>query len=213
VISVIVPVRDEPKIGEFLLRLHEVLGDIPEDYEVLVIVGDREQLHTPIPSLPHQKIYKSYGDNLERAILLGFSVARGDKIVVMDADGSHPPEAIPVKLLDKHEMVVASRFMKGGRFEAPPHRKLVSKFFTSVAQFLGSRLSDPMSGFFAVRKNVIDKIRFQPYPWKVCLEIELKSDVNPAEIPIHFKKRRAGVSKAGLKVGLKLLWALLSERM
>lgn len=214
-ISIVVPVRDEPRISEFLFRLHEVLGDIPDDYEVLIITGDRETLHTPIPSLPHQKVYKSYGDSLERAILLGFSVARGERIVVLDADGSHPPEAIPemLNLLDTYDLVVASRFLSDSQLEAPFLRRLISHFFIKVAHFLGSHLSDPMSGFFAVRKEIIDKIRFRPYSWKVCLEIELKSDAKVTEIPIRFQRRRAGVSKASLKVGLKLLWALLSERL
>ena len=207
-ISVIIPVRDEPAIREFLLRLHEVLGSIPEDYEVLVITSDKEKLHTPIPSLPHQKVFKSYGDSLERAILLGFSVSNGDKLVVLDSDGSHPPEIIPDLLegLEQHDFAIASRFLPQSKFNYPLFRKLVSLFFVKFAQLFGSNLSDPMSGFFAVKKSLVEKLRFKPVKWKTALEIELKSRPNVYEVAFEFKKRKAGVSKAKMLTGLKILW-------
>jgi len=208
VISVVVPVRDEPEIATFLLRLHEVLGDLREPYEVVVVTSDKEQQHTPIPALPHQKVFKSYGDSLERAILLGFSVAEGEKIVVMDSDGSHPPETIPklVEVLSEHELVVASRFLPESRFNYSLFRRVVSWVFVKYAQLLGSRLSDPMSGFFAVRKSLVEKLRFKPVKWKVALEIELKSRVNTSEVAFTFRKRSAGYSKAKIFTGLKILW-------
>jgi len=212
-ISVILPVRDEPDLGHFLFRLHEVLGSIPEDYEILIITSDKEKLYTPISPLPHQKVFKSYADSLERAILLGFSVAQGDKIIVMDADGSHPPETIPeiLKGLKKHDLVVASRFLPESKFDYPLHRRLISKFFIKYAQFFGSKLTDPMSGFFGVKKQLVEKIRFRPFTWKTALEIELKSETNPLEVPFHFMKRTSGVSKAKFMTGLKLLWDIFWE--
>jgi len=199
-ISVIVPVRDEPAIEEFLLRLHEVMSSIPEDYEVLVITSDKEKLHTPIPYLPHQKVYKSYGDSLERAILLGFSVSKGDRLIVLDSDGSHSPE-----------LAVASRFHRKSRFNYPFFRKIVSLFFVKFARLFGSNLTDPMSGCFAVRKDLIENVRFKPFKWKTALEIELKTRPNAHEVPFTFKKRKAGVSKAKILTGLKVLWDVFWE--
>jgi len=212
-ISVIVPVRDEPAIEEFLLRLHEVMSSIPEDYEVLVITSDKEKLHTPIPYLPHQKVYKSYGDSLERAILLGFSVSKGDRLIVLDSDGSHSPEVIPNLLrgLEDHELAVASRFHRKSRFNYPFFRKIVSLFFVKFARLFGSNLTDPMSGCFAVRKDLIENVRFKPFKWKTALEIELKTRPNAHEVPFTFKKRKAGVSKAKILTGLKVLWDVFWE--
>jgi len=210
-ISLIIPVRDEPGLSEFLFRLHEVMEGIPGPYEVLVIRGDRETLHNPIPPLPHQREYKCYGDSLERAILLGFSVARGDSLVVMDADGSHPPTMVPALLrqLETNDLVVASRFLLDSRFEQSLFRRVVSYFFIAWARLWGSKLSDPMSGLFALRKSHIDNITFRPLPWKVALEAELKGGTKIKEIPMYFKKRASGVSKASIRTGLKLMWELM----
>lgn len=214
-ITVIVPARDEPEINTFLSQLHDAMQALGEPYEVLVVTGDRERLHTPITDRRNQKTVKCYGDSLERAILLGFSTAKGDKLVVMDADGSHPPRKIRelADALGTHDLAVGSRFLHDSRFDQPFHRKLVSWLFVKYAQFMGSHLSDPMSGFFAVNKDAIDTVRFKPFKWKTALEIELKSQVNPAELPIHFQKRGVGVSKAKIRIGLKVLWDVFWEKM
>ncbi|MBW2671991.1 MAG: glycosyltransferase [Deltaproteobacteria bacterium] len=210
-ISIVLPVRDEPALGEFLLNLHEVMEGTPWQYEVLVIFGDRETLHPDVPGLPNQRILTSYGDSLERAILLGFSISRGERIVVLDADGSHPPDKIPdmIRALDKYEMVVASRFLPGAKFEQSAFRRLVSKLFILWARIYGSRLTDPMSGFFALRRELLDGAKFKPIHWKTCLELELLKRPEVLEVPIHFNKRNAGFSKASLLTGLKTLWDIM----
>ena len=205
--SIIVPVRDEPGLPKFLYRLHEVMLGVSEHYEVLVIMGDRETLHPEIPNHPNQRVIKTYGDTLERSILLGFSIAQWNKILCIDADGYHPVDKIPemVKLLETYEMVVGSRYIPGGDLNMSWFRSLVSRCFVFYAHLLGSRLSDPMTGFFAVRKEIIDKVVFKPFTWKICLEIDMKARPKLTEIPIVPKPRIAGASKTSLKTGLKLV--------
>lgn len=212
-LSVIIPVKDEPNLGSFLSMVHEVLGDIPGSYEVLVVQGDRETKNYPYPQLPHQCTIWTYGDSLERSILNGFSHAKGDKIVVMDADGSHPPSIIPqmCDLLNEYEMVVGSRFMKGSNFESGTFRKFISWLTIIAAREAGSKLSDPMSGFFGIRREVLKRVKFRPLIWKTALEIEIRATPMIKEIPINFSERLAGKSKTSLKIGLKLLWQLQTE--
>lgn len=214
-ISIILPLRDEPNIRIFLSELHRKMLSHQEPYEVMVIMGDRETLHPELPPHSNQKVYTSYGDSLERAILLGFSVAAGARIVVMDTDGSHPIDKIMelASQLDNHSLVIGSRFLKNSEFETSFFRKIISLAFIKYAQFLGSHLSDPMSGFFALRKDILKNIKFKPFTWKTALEIELKSAANPTEIPIHFRKRSSGISKTKFKTGLKILWDILWERL
>lgn len=209
--TVILPTRDEPGLEKFLYDLHEIMVDVPGPYEILVVMGDREELNPKTPPLPNQRILKSYGDSLERAILLGFSCAKGDRIVVMDSDGSHPLESVPslFRKLNEHDMVVGSRFLLDSEFNQSSFRKIVSQFFIRWAHLYGSKLTDPMSGFFGIRKSILDKISFLPFTWKTALEIELKGQLDVAEIPIKFNKRTSGFSKASAKTGLKILWDLV----
>jgi len=212
-ISIIVPVKDEPKIGDFLFQLHEVMSHVSDQYEVLVVTGDREEHNYPFPSLPNQRHLVSYGDSLERSILLGFSTAQWNKVLCIDADGYHPVDKIPgmIKLLDEYEMVVGSRYVPGGQANHGILRDIVSWCFVKWAQLFGSTLTDPMTGFFAVRKDVIDKVKYKPFTWKTCLEIEMKAHPSVFEVPMVAGQREAGVSKSSIKVGLRLMWDILTS--
>ena len=214
-VSVIVPILNEPDLRPFLTNLHQVLNATTLYYEVIIVASDRETLHEEIPLFHNQRIVISYGDALERAILMGFSVAKGKKIVVCDADGSHPPETIPLLLkeLNVHELVIGTRFTEGGKSLDTPFRKLITWCFARYAQLIGSKLTDPMSGFFAVRRELVEKTRFKPIKWKTALELELRSRTNAGEIPFHFQKRKRGMSKTSFKIGLKILWDVYKERM
>ena len=83
-VSVIIPVRDEPYVGELTRRLHEVLSRY--NHEVIVVYGDKSS--NP-PSVDDARIVKCYGDSLERAILTGVTVSSSDIIVVMDGHNLH----------------------------------------------------------------------------------------------------------------------------
>jgi dolichol-phosphate mannosyltransferase len=182
-----------------------------EPYEVVVVMGDREKMYPQLTPHPCLRVYRCYADSLERAILLGFSVSEGDRLLVMDADGSHPAEMVPLMLhsLEGYELVAGSRFMRGSRFQQSLFRRVVSAFFTACARLRGSRLSDPMTGFFAVRREVLNRVAFKPFKWKTCLEVELKARPLSASLPIHFGRRVSGASKTTLKTGLKLIYDLV----
>ena len=207
-ITIILPVLKEPNLPNLIQNLELVLKDF--DYEILIIASDKSHSESSpyIPLSSNIKYYKSYGDSLERAILLGFSVAQGNKIIVMDADGSHPVDLILPMLstLDQHQMVVASRFIKNGHYHTTFLRCLTSYIFTKYAQLLGSTLSDPMSGYFGIQSQLLTKIRFKPYKWKVALEISNKLRPDTVELPFTFENRKTGKSKSSWKVGLKLIW-------
>jgi len=212
-LSVILPVKNEPNLGSFLGAVHEVLADVPDSYEVIIVQGDRETENYPYPQFPHQRTVWTYGDSLERSILSGFSHAAGDKILVMDADGSHPPSNLPQmwRLLNDYELVVGSRFVDGSTFKSGIFRRFISWLTIAAARWAGSKLSDPMSGFFGVRKEVLKRIRFKPLTWKTALEIEIRAKPLIKEIPINFVERTMGKSKTSLRVGLRLLWQLFVE--
>lgn len=138
--------------------------------------------------------------DLSRAVLDGIGLARADRLVVMDADLSHPPEAIPDLLaaLDRGaDMAVGSRYAPGGRVDGSwsRYRALNSRAATWLARPL-TRCADPMSGFFALdRRRLPDAGRLHPIGYKIGLELMVRGELNVREVPIRFTDRRRGSSK------------------
>lgn len=207
-VSIILPAKNEPELNSFLIRLHEICESIPEPYEIIIAMGDKETLNKPIDWMPHQKTIKTYGDSLERSILAGFSHAKGEKLILTDSDGCHQIEKIPeiASKLDEYEMVAASRYLPGADSNLSSLRSFVSWCLNQWAHLLGSRLSDPMVGFMGVRKSVVDKVRFKPFTWKIPLEIELKANPKLYQFGAKIRKREAGKSSASAKIGLRIAW-------
>jgi dolichol-phosphate mannosyltransferase len=139
----------------------------------------------------------------------GINRSRRDVVVVMDADLSHPPEKIPellAALRNGADMAVGSRFTDGGSTadDWGPLRWLNSRVATLLAMPL-TTISDPMSGFFAVRRATLGDLRdFDPIGYKILLEIIVKCRCRYVfEVPIHFENRRLGASKLSLSEQLK----------
>ncbi|MFB3114055.1 MAG: GtrA family protein, partial [Nitrosopumilaceae archaeon] len=148
----------------------------------------------------------------------GIQQAKGDTIVVMDSDFSHPPQIIP-RMLDalrkyRCDIVVASRYVKGGKISGwPLKRKLLSKLATVIAKKgLGVSTLDPMSGFFAFKRPIIKGLKFDAIGFKMLLEILVKTKgVKVWEIPYTFTDRQFGSSKVTLSTAIdyaKSVWKL-----
>ncbi len=149
---------------------------------------------------------------LSSAIITGIERAKGDAVVVMDSDLSHPPQTIPIMIEELQnsdcDIVVASRYVKGGSVSGwPIKRKLISKGATKIAQHgLGIKIKDPMSGFFAFKRNIVNYIKFDAIGYKILLEILVKAKgAKVKEIPYNFTDRTAGSSKLDLSVSIAYL--------
>ncbi len=149
-------------------------------------------------------IHRSTKKGLGTAILNGIQHAKGDTIVVMDSDFSHPPSIIPqmVETLrhTKSDIVIASRYVKGGAIQGwSKRRQIISQVATTIAKKgLGVKSSDPMSGFFAFKKSLIRGLDLEAIGFKLLLEILVKTKgANVKEIPYTFKDRQMGSSKMG----------------
>ena len=134
----------------------------------------------------------------------------------MDADNSHPPHVIPrmIREIVDHDLVIASRYMPGGLISNwSAKRKLISKTGTLVAKTgLRIKQKDPLSGFFAFKKNIIQKIDFDAIGYKILLEILVKTEgISIKEIPYEFSDRKLGQSKLDVFTVLdfiKAVWKL-----
>jgi dolichol-phosphate mannosyltransferase len=147
-------------------------------------------------------IHRKAKNGLSSAILHGIQHSSGETIVVMDSDFSHPPKIIP-RLIEeikksRCDIAIASRYITGGSIKGwTSKRKLLSKTATKIAKTgLGVNQSDPMSGFFAFRRKIIDGLKFDAIGYKMLLEILVKAKgVKVKEIPYTFTNRVHGSSK------------------
>jgi dolichol-phosphate mannosyltransferase len=152
---------------------------------------------------------------LSTAVLRGMAEARTDLCVVMDADLSHPPEAIPwlVRAVQEGaDVAVGSRYVPGGDIDQwPLFRRLASKAGTLLARPL-TPVRDPMAGFFCLRKSLMDGVTLKPRGFKILLEILARTGTRRTfEVPIRFEDRSAGDSKFSGKERrefLKQVWTL-----
>jgi dolichol-phosphate mannosyltransferase len=138
---------------------------------------------------------------LASAVVAGFAAARGDTLLVMDADLSHPPEVAP-KLADAiasgADLAVGSRYVSGGGIEDwPMRRQVVSR----VACLMGNALvpvRDSTSGFFALRRSVVDGVKLNPIGFKIGFEVMARGRYKKVvEVPYTFRDREHGASKFG----------------
>jgi dolichol-phosphate mannosyltransferase len=124
-------------------------------------------------------------------------------------------------MLAGHDLVIGSRYVGGGSMrDWNPIRKLISAaaiWVTWPIQRHGARANDPMSGFFFVRRECVERIPFQPTGFKLLLEILVRGRIHSVEeIPFSFGLRQRGASKASFKVAVdyaRLLLRLYANRL
>ncbi len=156
------------------------------------------ELKEKYPAL--EVIRRLKGRGLSSAVLEGFRSSGSDILGVMDADLSHPPEKIP-ELVEPiirgdADFVIGSRYMSEGEIEKWPLRRKLSSKLATLAVFGLTRVKDPMSGFFFLKREVIEGVKLSPKGFKIGLEILVRGNyAKVTEIPIIFRDREYGVSK------------------
>ena len=209
-ISLVVPTYQEGDSLPPLIKRLEGLRSAGWDLELLIVDDDsRDGTEKFIQSLNApwiRLIIRQEERGLSTAVMRGLDEASHDILVVMDADLSHPPEAIPafVQALEGGaDFVVGSRYVPGGSTEDGWGylRWVNSKVATIIARPF-TRVKDPMSGFLGLRRQTLQQSEdLDPVGYKIGLELIVKCRCdNVAEVPIHFSTRRHGASKLTLKV-------------
>ncbi len=215
-IDVVVPTFREALNIPLLIERLAALRGLHAPQLRLTIVDDNsrdgteeaiQRLNLPWVSL----IVRTADRGLSSAVLEGLNRTSGDMIVVMDADLSHPPEAIPLMLdeLDKgSDFVVGSRYTEGGVTDDNwgLFRWLNSRVATLLARPFAS-IKDPMSGFFALRRATYTKADFlNPIGYKIGLELLVKCRCSRvSEVPIAFTDRIHGESKLSVAEQLRYI--------
>lgn len=211
-LSIVVPTfREVNNVRALAVAIDTVLRKQDIDYEIIFVDDDSqdgtEELGAQLTQhLPVRIIVRRNQKGLATAVLHGLDAARGEFVLVMDADLSHPAERIPdmVTKLESgaHDFVLGSRYVEGGSLDPSWtwFRHLNSKVATWLALPL-TRVRDPMSGFFAFRRAAMPERRLlSPIGYKIGLELLVKGEFkNPGEVAIHFADRVQGESKLSWK--------------
>jgi dolichol-phosphate mannosyltransferase len=214
-ISVILPAYNEAQnIQRIIIAITKVFLNEAIMGEIIVIDDNSPDgtasIASELAGSCPVKIYVRKTDRgLSRSIIEGFSRAQGDICLVMDADLSHPVEKIPDMIKPiiegKCDATVGSRYVYGGGAQNwPLLRRIISRGAGLLAKGV-TTLSDPTSGFMAVRKDKLEGVNLDPLGWKIVLEVIVKAKVRVLEIPIVFADRELGESKLGLRAQVDYL--------
>ena len=225
-LSVIVPTYNERgTLPELVARLARVFEAGRLDAEIIIVDdnspdGTAALAEALAARYPVRVVRRPRKGGLASAVLEGLRVARGDLIAVMDADLSHPPEALlpMVRAVADGgvDLAIGSRYVAGGRVENwPPLRQIVSLVANSLTRGL-TPVRDATSGFFVVRRRAIDGVALNPIGFKIGLEVIVRARYRGwVEVPYVFTDRKHGFSKLTVReiiAFLKQLAILYGEK-
>jgi dolichol-phosphate mannosyltransferase len=227
--SLVLPTYNEGQnIQEIVRILTQLLDEsMAGDYELIVVDDNSPDLTWKIaseilPQYPQLRVMRRQTERgLSTAVIRGWQVARGQILGVIDADLQHPPEIL-LQLLQEMQrgadLAIASRHVEGGGVS---EWSIVRRFLSRGAQMLGlmilpeviGRLSDPMSGYFMVRRRAIANQGLSPVGYKILIEVAARGNIRwIAEAGYVFRERIAGESKVTWKQYVEYLQHLLRLR-
>lgn len=229
-VSLVIPTRNESgNVRALLERVRSALAG--RSVEVLFVDDSDDDTPAAIEraTRPGERVVLLHRLPADRTGGLGGAVVEGIRnatapwVCVMDGDLQHPPEVVADLMqrarLDDVDLVIASRFCEGGGVgEFGRARGLLSKASTLTAAGLFRRdlaaVTDPMSGFFLVRRSAVALDHLRPTGFKILLEILVRSNgLRVAETPFEFASRHAGDSKANTAEGMRYLRQLWRLRL
>ena len=227
--SLIIPTYNECKnIKTIIEKLSQLLdGSIPGDYELIVVDDDSPDrtwevalsLTADYPQL--RVMRREHERGLSTAVIRGWQVARGKVLGVIDADLQHPPETLLELLAEIKrgaDLAAASRHVAPGGVS---DWSVIRRFLSRGAQTVGliilpgvvGRVSDPMSGYFMVRRSCIAGKTLNPAGYKILIEVLGRGDIRwIGEVGYVFQERQEGQSKVTWKQYIEYLRHLLRLR-
>ena len=227
--SLIVPTYNESKN---LAKLVEILTQLldnyfNDNYELIIVDDDSPDLTWQfgldlMPNYPQLRVMRRQGEKgLSTAVIRGWQASQGEILGVIDGDLQHPPETL-IKMLDEMvkgaDLVVASRHVEGGGVS---DWGFIRRFLSRGAQMLGlmilpnviGRVSDPMSGYFMVRRSAIANCPMNPLGYKILIEVLGRGNIaSVAEVGYVFQERQEGESKVTWRQYVDYLLHLLRLR-
>ena len=220
-LSIIIPTFCEEKtIAQIVYEINGLLKHTEISFEILVVDDNSPDKTGNIVKemsafFPVHLITRTHDPGLSQSVIEGFKKARGEVIIVTDSDGSHDILIIPQmyqEIKNGTDIIVGSRYCKGGGIrDWPIKRRVISWGATFLSKVLFPCCSDPISGFFGVKKDLIIHAPLKSCGYKILLEILGKSYWHSlVELPYVFQNRKAGTSKLRSKTIFEFVQQLYS---
>lgn len=207
-VSLIVPTYNEAK--NLPLLLEEIWSSVDKtkiDWEFIVVDdnspdGTGQLAENLSKKYPLKVIHRSGKLGLGSAVIEGFKLSNREIVGVMDADLSHDPAILNelVESLEENGIALGSRFKPGSVVENWVWwRKAMSHIGVGLARLI-VHITDPLSGYFFIRREVIKNVNLNTSGYKILLEILAKGKWKKIkEIPFHFRMRKYSSSKLNSK--------------
>jgi dolichol-phosphate mannosyltransferase len=203
--------REGENLSILLPRLTTALRALGPKYEVLVVdtVTPMDDTETICAANQVHLLRRQPGNDYGDAIRTGIAACCGDFVLTMDADGSHNPEFIRALWGQRHhaDVVIASRYMIGGRTDNPQLLVGMSRVLNQLFRFIvGFPVLDVSNSFRLYRGDLLRSLRLTYQHFDILEEIlakllwQGKTPATVLEIPYHFERRLAGESKRNLVV-------------
>ncbi len=225
-LSVVIPTLNEVgNVPELVSRLAQALNGVA--WEVIFVDDNSPDGTATVAkrlSLSDRRvrcIRRVERRGLAGACIEGILSSAAPYVAVMDADLQHDETILPRMLARLQggdtDLVVGTRYVEGGSAAAfDAKRGALSRIATKAAQrLLGTTLSDPMSGFFMLRREVVEEMAgdLTPEGFKILLDIVTTAGgrLRVAEEPFVFRSRFSGESKFDSRVGIEFLGLLLGK--
>ena len=229
-LSLILPTYNEGKnIAPIIEQLVPVLDSVAKlQYEIIVVDDDSpdrtwEKALELTDRFPQVRVVRRQGERgLSTAVIRGWQVARGRILGVMDADLQHPPEVaanVAREMMRGADLGIASRHVEGGGVsDWSLGRRIISRGaqmigFLLLPEVIG-RISDPMSGFFMIRRSALQGRTLSPLGYKILIEVLGRGQVGwISEVPYTFRERVEGSSKLTNRIYLEYFQHLVRLRL
>jgi len=190
-------------------RILENLEKTGTEYEVLLIDSAKATDETPevCAQFPRVRYINQEEPRYAGAFRTGIRYAGKDRLLVLDADGSHNPDIIPElfrKSMEGYDVVIGSRYCRGGRTHDAFLSFLMSKLLNLIMRLvIGVRAKDISTSFRIYQTAQLKAVSLTSENYEVLQEVILRMKVNKkdfsiAEVPITFEKRQYGKSKRRL---------------
>src|SRR6476661_1102197 len=227
--SLVIPTYNERRnVKSIVEQLSQLLdGSIPGYYELIVVDDDSpdrtwEVALSLTPEYPQLRVMRrEHERGLSTAVIRGWQAARGELLGVIDADLQHPPETLLQLLAEIQrgaDLAAASRHVgEGGVSDWSPVRRFLARGAQTVGLVLlpgvVGRVSDPMSGYFMVRRTCIAGKTMNPAGYKILIEVLGRGDIRwIGEVGYVFQERQEGESKVTWKQYIEYLRHLVRLR-
>ncbi len=222
-LSIIIPAHNESSnLAIALPVLHQTLAKLKIQYEILIITnqadGQTLSVARQFDAIVIEQRERGYGG----AILTGFAEARGSYFLTMDADLSHSPVFINDLWAYRStaEVIIASRYLSGGKAMMPTGRYLLSRILNAFfSRGLSLSIYDMSSGFRLYKAGVVKGQSYAARDFDILQEILVHAYAqgwHVREIPFAYAPRRHGSSHARVirfgQAYLRTFWSLWKLR-